>query len=84
MSVVEDVRHVVQDLIAPDLKAIAERLKAAEAIAEARHNELLAKLETANAIQTETARYDAIMRALDIDKCLEAVERGQRKVAKPA
>lgn len=82
MSVVEDVRHVVQDLVAPDLKAIAERLKAAEAIAEARHNELLAKLETANAIQT--ARYDAIMRALDIDKRLEAIERGQRKTAKPA
>lgn len=82
MSVVEDVRHVVQDLVAPDLKAIAERLKAAEAIAEARHNELLAKPETANAIQT--ARYDAIMRALDIDKRLEAIERGQRKTAKPA
>ena len=82
MSVVEDVRHVVQDLVALDLKAIAERLKAAEAIAEARHNELLAKLETANAIQT--ARYVAILRALDIDKRLEAIERGQRKVAKPA
>ncbi len=74
-SVVEDVRKVVQDLVAPDLKAIAERLKAMEAINEARHHEMLAKIETATTIQT--ARYEAIMKSLDIDKRLEKIEARQ-------
>jgi uncharacterized protein YqgV (UPF0045/DUF77 family) len=86
MSVVEDLRKVIQDLVAPDLKALAEklnvmdrsiehRLKAIETIAEARHNELLAKIETSNTIHT--ARYDTIMKALDIDKRLEKIEAKQ-------
>lgn len=79
MSVVEDVRTVIQDLVAPDLKAIAERLKAMEAINEARHKEMIAKIETATTIQT--ARYDAIMKALDIDKRLEKIEAKQAAVA---
>jgi len=77
MSVAEDVRKALQEVVVPDLKAIDERIKgldattklrddalsakmdnlsdnvdvrleAYEAIAQARHGELLAKLETAN------------------------------------
>jgi hypothetical protein len=92
MSVVEDVRKAmaIQDLVAPDLKAINERLKSIEtvsnerfkaidAVAEARHNELLAKIETSNTIHT--ARYDTIIKTLDIDKRLEKIEARQTAVA---
>jgi len=72
MCAVDDVRKIVQDLVAPDLKAIAERQTAQDLIAAARHNELLAKLETSNTIHT--ARYEAIMKALDIDRRLERIE----------
>ncbi len=82
MGAVEDTRKVIQDLIAPDLKAIAVRLEAVEAIAEARHKELLARLETMESkieasSTIQTARYDAIMKALDIDKRLEKIEARQ-------
>jgi hypothetical protein len=75
MSVVEDVRKVAQDLAASDLKAIAVKLEVMEAIAQARHNELLAKIETATTI--ETARYDAILWALDIERRLQRIEARQ-------
>jgi len=52
------------------------RFKAQDEIAAARHNELVAKLETYNAqIATynaeHTARYEQIMKALDTDKKLQ-------------
>jgi hypothetical protein len=49
-----------------------ERLKAQDSIATARHNELLAKLETYNAQHTQ--RYDTIMKSLDVDARLRALE----------
>ena len=67
----EDVRKVIQHLVAPD-KAIEAKLGAIEAAGEARHNELFAKIETFTTIQT--ARYEVIMKALDIDKRLEKIE----------
>lgn len=86
MSVVEDVRKIIQDLVSPDLKAIAAKVDAMEAISVARHNELLARIEAVESkIETSstihTARYEAIMKALDIDKRLEKVEARQSSVA---
>jgi hypothetical protein len=83
MSVIGDVRSVIQDLVSPDLKAtvakldgitslMETRLKAQDEIAAARHSELLAKLETFNA--QHTARYDTIMKSLDVDARLKALE----------
>jgi hypothetical protein len=90
MSIVGDVRSVIQDLVSPDLKStvaklegvdkkldaavslVDERLKAQDAIATARHNELLAKLETFNA--QHSARYDTIIKSLDVDARLRALE----------
>ena len=101
MSVISDVRGLLQDMVTPDLKttiakldivdkkidtkvdaqsALMEaRFKAQDEIAAARHNELVAKLETYNAqIATynaeHTARYDQIMKALDTDKRLQELE----------
>jgi hypothetical protein len=94
MSVISDVRSVIQDLLSPDVKAtvvkldgldqklaaaaaaVDERLKSQDAIATARHNELLSKLETFNA--QHTARYDTIMKALDVDARLKALEKSRQ------
>jgi len=60
------------------LDKVDVRLKAAEALAESRHQQLLAKLETSNTIYT--ARYESIMmKALDIDKRLEPSSEGSGK-----
>jgi hypothetical protein len=48
MSLIEDVRQVVQDFLAPELCAIAAKMEASEKIADARHKELLATIETQN------------------------------------
>jgi hypothetical protein len=45
MSVVEDVRQIIQDFLAPELRAIAARQDRQDKIGEARHNELLARLQ---------------------------------------
>ena len=74
MSVVEDVRKGIQDVLAPDIKAIDARLTvldaavkaglaSAERVAAARHELILAD-----------SRHDAIVKALDIDKRLEKLE----------
>jgi len=83
MSVVEDVRKSIQDVLAPDIKAIDARLTAldaavkegfasAEPVAAARHELILAELKTAKTIAD--SRHDAIIGALDIDKRLEKLE----------
>ena len=83
MSVIEDVRKGVQDVLAPDIKAIEARLTApdaalkegfasAERVAAARHELILAELKTTKTIAD--SRHEAILRALDIDKRLEKLE----------
>jgi hypothetical protein len=77
MSIVGDVRTVIQDLVSRDLKSIVAKLDAVDKKIDAsgstaRHNELLAKLETFNA--QHTARYDAIIKAFDIDARLQIIE----------
>lgn len=83
MSVVEDVRKGIQDVLAPDIKAIDARLTvldaavkaglaSAERVAAARHELILAELKTAKTIAG--SRHDAIVKALDIDKRLEKLE----------
>lgn len=90
MSVVEDVRKALQDVLAPDLKAldakftalenaIKEGFSSSERVSAARHELILAELRTAKAIAD--SRYEAILRALDIDKRLEKIEARQTAVA---
>lgn len=68
--------NVIQDLLSPGMKAIAAKLAAMDAISIARHNELLARIETVESeietsVQSTRPQYEAIMRAL--------VERRERK-----
>jgi tetrahydromethanopterin S-methyltransferase subunit G len=108
MSVISDVRGLLQEMVAPDLKAGLAKLDAVdkkidgvekniyaridgvekkidatasamEQLASARHNELLAKLETYDA--KHVGRYDTIMKSLEVDQRLQALER-KREPAK--
>jgi chaperonin cofactor prefoldin len=56
-----------------DLQAKVEsRLSSQDTIAQARHNELVAKLDTFN-VQLE-ARFDTVIKQMDLDKRLSALE----------
>lgn len=86
MSAVDDVRKAIQDLIAPDLKALEATVKegfaSIDKLATVRQelvlaelNGLRAEMKTFQAIQD--ARYEAIMKALDVDRRLERLEAKQ-------
>jgi uncharacterized protein YqgV (UPF0045/DUF77 family) len=82
MSEIAEIRRIFQDLIAPDMKSIRTELKASETLAEARYQTVLAKLEVLEAKMktaevSNSARFDEIAKALDIEKRLERVEARQ-------
>jgi hypothetical protein len=45
MGIVEDVRQIFQDFLAPELRALSARIDASDKVAESRHNELLSKIQ---------------------------------------
>jgi hypothetical protein len=79
MGVVDDVRKPLQDVVAPDLKALQVEMKegfaSVERVAAIRHELVLAELRTALAVAE--SRHETILKALDIDKRLERVEARQ-------
>ena len=79
MGAVEDVRKALQDVIAPDLKALQVEVKegfaSVERVAAIRHELVLAELRTALAVAE--SRHEAILKALDLDRRLERVEARQ-------
>jgi len=87
MGVIEDVRKVVQDLVAPELKSLVVRLEGFERESKLRDELILAKLEIirdslsakmdAMSARTE-AQYASIMNALDLGRRLDALERDKQ------
>ncbi len=79
MGVVDDVRKALQDVVAPDLKAlqveVREGFMSVEKVAAIRHELVLAELRNAQTIAE--SRHEAILKALDIDKRLERIEARQ-------
>ena len=79
MGAVEDIRKALQDVIAPDLKALQVEVKegfaSVERVAAIRHELVLAELRTALAVAE--SRHEAILKALDLDRRLERVEARQ-------
>lgn len=71
MSVVEDVRQVLQDFLAPELRAVAVRIDALEKVMNARFEANDVKLES---IQKE---IQTLTKSLDIDRRLAALEAKQ-------
>ena len=94
MSVIEDVRKVVQDLVAPELKSLAVEVRSAERESKLRDESLtrelkvrdeltLAKLEAQSAkLEAQSAKMDyqyaSIMNALNLDKRIEVLERDRQ------
>jgi hypothetical protein len=91
-----DVKSIATELTAfkssvdKQFAAVDKQFAAAEALAQARYTTVLAKLETMEArvdgrlenLETvQSARHEAIMKALDIDKRLEKVEARQAATA---
>ena len=83
MGAVEDIRKALQDVVAPDLKALQSEVKggfasvekpfaSVERLAAIRHELVLAELRTALAVAE--SRHEAIMKALDIDRRLDRIE----------
>ena len=79
MGTVTDLRKTLQDVIAPDLKALQVEVKegfaSVERVAAIRHELLMAELRSALAIAE--SRHEAILKALDIDRRLARVEAQQ-------
>jgi hypothetical protein len=83
MGAVEDIRKVIQDLIAPDLKAQAEGLKAVNSRLDALERHLDKRFEDQERVAT--LRHDAliaqmasfqsaILNAIEVDKRLTRLE----------
>ena len=90
MSAIDDARKLVQDIVAPDLKAITARLEAlkravkqgfegSEKLSEVRHEMTLLRVQTGFAsidakFTAADARFDSILKAMNIDRRLELLE----------
>ena len=86
MGVIEDVRKVVHDLVAPELKSLAVKLDSIRTEARVREELFLAKLETQNGkIEALSAKMDAqyasIMFSLNLDKRVESLERDKQSAS---
>ncbi len=72
MGVIEDVRKVLQDVIAPDLKAIDARLNALDKKLDLTREVLTAQMNTMQAtLVAEIARLD---RSADLERRIEKLE----------
>jgi hypothetical protein len=90
MSVIEDVRKVVQDLVAPELKSLSVRLEGFERESKLRDEITQAKIEMVrdsmgarmDALSTKMdAQYSSIMNALNLDKRVEVLERDKQSAS---
>jgi uncharacterized membrane-anchored protein len=97
MGVIEDVRKVVQDLVAPELKSLSVQLDRIESESKlrdeslakelrARDDLMLARLETQSAkLEAFGAKMDyqyaSIMNALNVDRRHEVLERDKQHSA---
>ena len=93
MSVIEDMRKVLQDFLAPELRALTARMDAADKIAEARYQEIKANAEArhqevkanSEALRQEVVafrqevmlRFDNLKNSLELDKRVEKLESRQ-------
>ena len=82
MSVVEDVRQVLQDFLAPELRAVSARLDSIEKVMDARFGSVDVKFESIDvkfdALRTQ---IQGIGDKLDIDLRLIALESKQQEQA---
>ncbi len=87
MGVIEDVRKVIQDLVTPDLKAMAARQDSSDEATRLKIDNVLDRIAALREFveannRALTAKIDSnhatVINALNIDKRLEALEREHR------
>jgi hypothetical protein len=80
MGVIEDVRKVVQDLVAPELKSLAVRLDRFASESKLRDELILTKLDLRMDALTAKmdAQYLSIMNALYLNRRVELLERDKQ------
>ena len=71
MSMIEDVRQVIQDFLAPELRAIAARLDAADKVTDAQHKETIAQLSSIHQ-KVDSLHREAMLRSESMDQRLTA------------
>ena len=90
MGVIEDVRKVIQDLVAPELQSLAVKLESFEResrmrdemsrdVLGARLDALSAKIDAMSA--RSEAQYASILNALDLGRRLDALERDKQSAS---
>jgi len=85
MGAIEDVRKVIQDLVAPELKSLQAQIKGVDEASKVRDEALSAKIDSLSdkmdlKFELVMAEMKAIIYSLNIDKRVEAIE---RKTAEP-
>jgi hypothetical protein len=89
MSAIDDVRKVIQDLVAPEMKSLHIELKRVDETSKLRDEALSAKIDALSdkmdlkfdlVMARMGANQEALLYAMGIDKRLEAIE---RKTAEP-
>jgi hypothetical protein len=87
MSVIEDVRKVVQDLVSPELKSLAVRLDRFASESKLRDENLAAKIDSGERLTDAKLealnakmdfQYASIMNALNLDRRVEVLERDKQ------
>lgn len=86
MSIVEDVRQVFQDFLAPELRAISARLDALEKTVSARMESLERTMEARFAaqgtkIEAIDRKIDSLKESLDLDRRLSKLEAEKLKAS---
>jgi uncharacterized membrane-anchored protein len=97
MGVIEDVRKVVQDLVAPELKSLSVQLDRIESESKLRDESLAKELRARDELmlarlETQSAKFEAfgakmdyqyasIMNALNVDRRLEVLERDKQSAS---
>jgi hypothetical protein len=79
MGVIEDVRKVIQDLVAPELKSISVRLDSLEKEARVRDELTHVKIEALSAKMD--AQYQSLLYNLNLDKRIETLERDRQSAS---
>ncbi len=75
MSIVEDVRKLLQDFLAPEVRSIHAAIAALDKVSEVRHQALLARFDTVDGkIERVDRRFDEQTRNFDMDNRIAMLE----------
>lgn len=79
MSVIDDIRKLLEDLVTPDLKAVRASVTANEDLSKLRDEALAAKMDQKFELLSAliVANHATVMNALNLEKRIAAIEQKQ-------